>query len=264
MNGRTGVILAVLGAGLFLMAAPAQIKADDYRIDRTDALIQKLLTNRDDDDRQSAAKELGKIGDSQAVLTALEYASRHDEEKDVRREAEKAANRVRGRMLADQLTACDTTVQTTYTSSVVVQPECTPTVIVQRPVYVEPPCPPPVVVLRRPVYVEPPCPRVIVAAPIHREIIIGRPHVEYRREIIPERGHSRRCLLQAFDSLGSPGNPRRPRPLHPEGRTKSLAAPSAHSTNHRPRTHARGRFRYGGQNTPLRTATEASRWHPTP
>ena len=68
-------------------------------------LIHQLRYTEDEDDREDAAEELGKIGDPRA-LPALRAAAAFDDEKDVRKEARKAIRRiVRGRQ--HRRYACD-------------------------------------------------------------------------------------------------------------------------------------------------------------
>ncbi len=66
-----------------------------------DQAVRQLLSARDDDDREDAAKRLGDIGNVHA-LKALEFAASYDKEDDVRKAAGKAARKVRDRLLAQQ------------------------------------------------------------------------------------------------------------------------------------------------------------------
>ncbi|NQU76185.1 MAG: hypothetical protein HQ546_07735, partial [Planctomycetes bacterium] len=87
-------------AAFTLLAVPASARADKNRLDKNvDRLINTLLTARDDDDREDAAKLLGKIGGPSA-LVALEYAAKSDEDRGVRKDARKAAEKIRARLLA--------------------------------------------------------------------------------------------------------------------------------------------------------------------
>ena len=100
--------MAALGLTV-LAAAPADAgrARHDKTYNRVDQMITQLLTARDDDDREDAAEVLGRIGASSRVLDALKYAGAHDEDRGVRKDARQAAERVRGRILANELT-CET------------------------------------------------------------------------------------------------------------------------------------------------------------
>ena len=52
-----------------------------------------MLNHHDEDDREDAAKRLGKIGDPRAI-PYLEQAAEYDREGDVRRKARKAIRRI--------------------------------------------------------------------------------------------------------------------------------------------------------------------------
>lgn len=60
---------------------------------RVDCLINQLKFAWDDDDREEAAEELGKIGNLRA-LPALRRAAAYDEDKGVRKEAYRALRRI--------------------------------------------------------------------------------------------------------------------------------------------------------------------------
>ena len=64
-----------------------------YVVPRTERLIDQLLYARDDDDREDAAKNLGKLKAREAV-SALIRAMRNDAEDDVREEAAKALGKI--------------------------------------------------------------------------------------------------------------------------------------------------------------------------
>ena len=98
MKAGTLTWLIVLGAAtLFSGVAEAH-----ERISKSDRLIHELLTARDDDDREDAAKKLGKIGNEDA-LEALDYAGKHDGNRGVRQDARRAAKKIRARLLAAEL-----------------------------------------------------------------------------------------------------------------------------------------------------------------
>ena len=71
---------------------------------RVEEMIVQLLTARDDDDREDAAEVLGRIASDPRALEALEYAAQRDRDGGVRKDARKAADRVRARILAANLT----------------------------------------------------------------------------------------------------------------------------------------------------------------
>lgn len=138
-------------------AAPVQVLTVE------DRFITQLLTARDDDDREHAAKELGKIGSAKSV-TALDYAAVNDDDGGVRKNARKAGEKVRNRLVAEQIIAAPP-----------------PQVIVQAPrpapVYVSPPPPPPPVIVEpAPVYVTPP---PVYYYPAPRYYVAPRPHYYY-------------------------------------------------------------------------------------
>jgi len=96
-------LMAAMGLTLAVTSqAMAKSRPKQTKIDR---LINELLVARDDDDREDAAEDLGKVGGAKA-LKALDYAAANDPDRGVRREAEKAAERIRARLLANKLTGC--------------------------------------------------------------------------------------------------------------------------------------------------------------
>lgn len=133
-------------------AAPRVMGQEPVALDRVDYLINELLYARDDDDREDAAEDLGKLRDPRA-LPALQQAAIYDDEDDVRDEARKAIRRIEER-------------------SVVVA--VAPPVVVEQPVQVVRPVP--VVVRPAPVIVTPP-PVVVTPQPVvvHRPVAYVRP-----------------------------------------------------------------------------------------
>ena len=85
------IVAGILGASL-LSAAGAVLARDGY-VDEVDRLIDRLRTDRDDGDRERAAKELGRLGAVRAV-PALVQALLYDEDDDVREEAAEALGRI--------------------------------------------------------------------------------------------------------------------------------------------------------------------------
>ena len=79
-----------------LPSAQAEHDRETAHKDRVEYLIDELLHARDDDDREDAAEDLGKIGDTRA-LDALKHAAIYDDEDDVRDEASKAIKRIHRR-----------------------------------------------------------------------------------------------------------------------------------------------------------------------
>ena len=101
-TSRMSIMFGVLVGGVLLMAPMAAGAHAREGLGKRDRLIRQLLTARDDDDREDAAKELGRIGGSRA-LEALEYAVEHDRDRGVRKKARKAAEKVRARIYAAEL-----------------------------------------------------------------------------------------------------------------------------------------------------------------
>ena len=89
MKQRTAVLLGTVALLGTVRAAWAEDRGGDY----VSFLIRQLKVAPDDDDREDAAEELGKIGDPRA-LHALENAAIYDEEDDVREDAQKAVRRI--------------------------------------------------------------------------------------------------------------------------------------------------------------------------
>ena len=165
-----------LSVAAITLALPAAAKADDAvvqtRVIQTveDSLIYQLLTADDDDDREEAAEKLGKIGTARS-LEALDYAAQNDEEDDVRKDARKAAEKVRGRVLAGQIIE-----QEQPRIEVEVQ-RPTQRIIVQAPprIIIEQ-APPPVIIYR-----DPAPRRVIVLPPRHHYYYYQqRPYYHHR------------------------------------------------------------------------------------
>jgi hypothetical protein len=106
-----------------------------------DQLIYKLLTARHDDDREHAAKTLAKLGTAKS-LTALDYAAVNDSDRGVRKNARKAGEQVRSRVVAEQIIAAPP-------PPVVIAPppQPAPVIVAPPPTVVEPG--PPVVVVPR-------------------------------------------------------------------------------------------------------------------
>ncbi len=142
MRHRTG--FACL-ATFCLLGCHQGVRADAAAGDYVDHLIGVLHYAPDDDDREDAAEDLGKVGDLRA-LPALEHAAIYDEEDDVRRDARRAIRRIHR-------------LNPPVVEVVATQPTTQPVRVVQR-VYVPSPRvtvvePAPVYVVRRPVYVTP-------------------------------------------------------------------------------------------------------------
>ncbi len=90
----SAVMLIIIG-----LAVPAQSWARGVYRDRgypDSSLVNQLRFAYDEDDREDAAKELGKIGDPRA-LPALRQAASYDLEKDVRKKARKAIEKIERR-----------------------------------------------------------------------------------------------------------------------------------------------------------------------
>jgi hypothetical protein len=176
MNARTFVGAGVLVVSLLLAASAAsgeetvqtaQTVQTVQLVSPAEMWITTLLTDKDRGDRKDAAKKLGDFGGSRA-LTALEYAAANDKDHGVRKESQKAAERVRARILAAQLTA-PVTVAVQQQPAVTQQqsaeqpaPEQPQPVVVQQPVIVRQP-----VVVQEPVFVPAPvyAPSVVVVRP---------------------------------------------------------------------------------------------------
>ena len=145
----------VAGAAAALLLAPAPVVAGRPRVYDVDFLVQELLYARDDDDREDAAEDLGRIGDARA-LPALRHAALYDEEDDVRDEARDAIRRLSRPVVA-------------------VAPATRVTVVQPAPTVYVPPRP--VVVATRRVYIAPPpevVHRAVVAHPpiVHRSLVV--------------------------------------------------------------------------------------------
>ena len=153
--------LAVLA--VVMLAGPvAAGSCYDHGASKIDRLIQELLTAHDDDDREDAAEDLGKIGGRRA-LKALEYAAEYDEDRGVRKDARKAAKKIRARLVAAEL---------------IDHPD--KTIVIDRR-------PRTVVIHRRPK-------RVVIHRRPKRVVIHRRPDVR-RRAIVRHRLRSRRVVL---------------------------------------------------------------------
>jgi HEAT repeat protein len=161
MNANTITRSVTLTAALLLSPLVATSWAGEPRYYNVEFLINELLYARDDDDREDAAEDLGKLGDPRA-LSALQQAALYDEEDDVRDEARKAIKRINRATAVVQQPA-----------TVVVEPQPV-TVVRPAPVVVTPP--PVVYAAPAPVIVAPP--RVFCAPRIHRRVVV---HRFYRR-----------------------------------------------------------------------------------
>ncbi len=152
---RTGR-LGLLALGLALVWPVVGWAQPPYR-DRVDYLIETLLYAHDDDDREDAAEDLGRIGDARAI-PALERAASYDPEDDVREEAFKALRRIRG-MQPIVVAAPPPAPVTAPAPAPVVEQQPAPVVAAPAPAVV---APPPVVVAPPPVVV----PQVVYPAPV--------------------------------------------------------------------------------------------------
>ena len=87
------------GYGVSVTVSPGPLsrwiarRRDPYRGHSFDYWIDRMLNHHDEDDREDAAKRLGKIGDPRAI-PYLEQAAEYDREGDVRRKARKAIRRI--------------------------------------------------------------------------------------------------------------------------------------------------------------------------
>ena len=162
--------LAVLA--VVMLAGPvAAGSCYDHGASKIDRLIQELLTAHDDDDREDAAEDLGKIGGRRA-LKALEYAAEYDEDRGVRKDARKAAKKIRARLVAAELID--------HPDKTIVIDRRPRTVVIHRR-------PKTVVIHRRPK-------RVVIHRRPKRVVIHRRPDVR-RRAIVRHRLRSRRVVL---------------------------------------------------------------------
>ncbi len=163
---RGSVLLFVV-----VLATPSWLAAQTPVRDRVDYLIDTLLYAPDDDDREDAAEELGKIGDSRA-LAALERAAAYDNDGGVRKDAYKAIRRIRS--IQPVVVAAPATAP----APAVVQAPAPAVVQVPAPVTVAAPAvvaaPAPVVVAPPPVYVAP-APVVVPAYCYSAPVVVARP-----------------------------------------------------------------------------------------
>jgi len=150
------------------LAGPAVAAAQPPQ-DRVDYLIGTLLYAHDDDDREDAAEDLGRIGDPRAI-PALEKAAAYDKDGGVRKEAYKALRWIRA---AQPVVAAApvASAPATQAAAAVVAPAPQP-VAVAAPVYVAPP--PVVVAPPPPVYVAP-APVVVPAYVYPAPVVVARP-----------------------------------------------------------------------------------------
>ena len=177
MNARKTFWFLLAAMALTLsVAGRAQAKAE-HRHTRVDRLITQLLVARDDDDREEAAEDLGRIGGAKA-LRALDYAAANDEDRGVRRDARKAAERIRARLLARQIIREDA-----------------PTVVIQQPTVVH-------------------RPQVVVQQP---RVVVRRPQVVVRPRIITLPHHRVRRVLRGGYSHQRGGRGNRSRGRHHSG-----------------------------------------------
>ena len=156
LNVRKLSFLVWFGLGATLMI-PVGLSAQTTYRDRVDYLIDTLLFASDDDAREDAAEDLGRIGDPRAV-TALERAAAYDDDHGVRHEARKALKRIHGTpaVVVQQASAVVAApAPATQPAQVVVStpPPAVVTVTPPPPVVVT--APTPVVVAPAPVWVAP-------------------------------------------------------------------------------------------------------------
>jgi hypothetical protein len=168
---RNPFVGLALIAAAFVVVGPATVLAGHRPYYSVDFLVNELLYARDDDDREDAAEDLGKIGDPRA-LPALQQAAIYDEEDDVRDEARKAIRRIES-MSASVAPPVVATAPAAPPPAPAAAPAVTvapaPVVVAPAPVYV---VPPPVLVTPAyvaPVLVRPACVPVY-PAPVRRYI----------------------------------------------------------------------------------------------
>ena len=152
------LVLGLNAAATAEEQAVATAPARDY----VDYLVDQLRFAKDDDDREDAAEELGKIGDARAI-PFLEQAAIYDREDDVRDEARKALKRIYACNPAPVAVAAPAPAPAPQ--PVVAAPAPQPVTVVPAPVVVAPApvvaAPPPVVVAPAPVVVAPAYPVVV-------------------------------------------------------------------------------------------------------
>lgn len=154
-------------------------------VDQVDYLISELLYDTDDDDREDAAKALGKIADPRA-LPALEQAAIYDDEDDVRSDARKAIRRIREIYPGVVVTTAPPVCQP-VAEAIEAAPQPAPQVVqVPQPVTVVAPAP---------VYVAPP--PVYYYAPVaYRHVVVGRHY--YPAPVVVHHGYPVRSYGPRF------------------------------------------------------------------
>jgi hypothetical protein len=90
MNLKTNILAAVAGLGVLAFANTVRA---DHEATYVGSLIYQLQNAYDEDDREDAAEDLGKLGDP-AALPALQSAALYDRDDDVREEAREAIERI--------------------------------------------------------------------------------------------------------------------------------------------------------------------------
>jgi hypothetical protein len=147
-----GFVLGLTATATAEEPAAVPAPARDY----VDYLVDQLRFAKDDDDREDAAEELGKIGDPRAI-PALEQAAIYDDEDDVRDESRKALKRIY-KLHPAPVAVAPAPVVAPAPQPVVATPAPQPVVVTPAPVAV---APAPVVVAPAPVVVAPAYPVVV-------------------------------------------------------------------------------------------------------